>query len=746
MNRSKLANNDRFISTVFELLVLLLSTTGFSPIQATISPNSESIITPNDLASGDAFGNAIAIDGNTAIIGACTKSTRTGVVYVYIRSGSKWVQQAELTGNDSIIGDSFGFSVALSGDTAVIGASGKATTTGAAYIFTRSGSTWSQQAKLTAPGGVQSDAFGIAVAINGDTVMVGASGRVLNGAVYVFTHTGSTWDLQSQFTSSDIARGDLFGASISINGNSAVIGAWGKNSGAGAAYIFNNNGNSWIQQAKITASDAGGGDYFGYSVGLSGMTAVVGAYGKANSTGAAYTFVASGTSWSQQAKLTAGDALTGAALGKSVTISGDTVAAGAPAKFDSPGASYIFNRANNNWNQQTKLSASDSSKNDQYGASAALSANVLFVGAIWKNNSAGAVYAYDNVIPPSVTTSPATAVSSNGAVLNGNLASLGSSTSISVSFEYGITTAYGSTSSTQVKTATESYGVNVTDLLAGTTYHFSAKADGGTSGIALGQDASFTTLVPPTTSSPVSTTLPSTTTTVPPASTSTVLTTSAPVSSTPPPSTTPKPTTTPPATTSLPILSPPAVSTSGATAVGAVSATLDGTLDSLGSGPSVSVYFEYGTSAQYGLKSPAQTLNAKSPFSAEITGLSQDKTYHFRFVGESPTGGTSYGSDVTFNTGKSGASFPIWIILVFVILAVVVIGIFVLSKKAGRAGNTQNPMATSDMGNPPMSAGVTGSPNLNKDLQDLEALRTQGAISDKQYNAVKKKLMKNMSN
>jgi hypothetical protein len=210
---------------------------------------------------------------------------------VFTGSGSTWTQRAKLTAANAAANDLFGLSAAISGSTAVLGAPGKNSLTGAAYVYTGSGGSWTQQAKLTAADGFTGDYFGGSVALSGSTTVVGAPLKGTNdGAAYVFTASGSTWTQQAELTAADAAAGDEFGISAAISGSTAMIGANGKNTGTGAAYVFTGSGATWPQQAELTAADAATGDEFGVSVAISGSTAVVGANGKNTGTGAAYVF------------------------------------------------------------------------------------------------------------------------------------------------------------------------------------------------------------------------------------------------------------------------------------------------------------------------------------------------------------------------------------------------------------------------------------------------------------------------
>jgi hypothetical protein len=233
--------------------------------------------------------------------------------------------------------------VAISASTLVVGARAKGSYTGAAYVFVRSGTVWSQQAELTAPDGGPNTAFGVSVAISGSTAVVGAYGlNSYKGAAYVFVRAVTTWSQQAELTAADGVGGDEFGWSVAFSGSTALVGAHGKNGFNGAAYVFVRSGTSWShKQTEFTPNDSVGVDDFGDSVAISGSTVVVGAtYNK--DAGAAYVFVHSRTAWSLEAKLTATDGVASDAFGKSVALSGTTLVAGAPHKNSTTGAAYVF--------------------------------------------------------------------------------------------------------------------------------------------------------------------------------------------------------------------------------------------------------------------------------------------------------------------------------------------------------------------------------------------------------------------
>ena len=245
-------------------------------------------------AANDWFGTSVALDGDNALVGAAGRTVGgqyyAGAALVFTRAGGGWSQQAELTAGDGAAGDELGHAVALSGDTALVGAENKnvagAAGAGAAYVFTRSGGTWSPQAELTAPDAASRAGFGSALAVSGDTALVGAGGapsggRLAAGSAYVYARSGATWSWQAQLTDPDGAAGDWFGSALVLSGDRALIGAWGATvagkSEAGAAYVFGRGAAGWAQLAKVTAPDASYGDNFGTSLGLSGDTALLGA-------------------------------------------------------------------------------------------------------------------------------------------------------------------------------------------------------------------------------------------------------------------------------------------------------------------------------------------------------------------------------------------------------------------------------------------------------------------------------------
>ena len=386
-----------YVLVVLSLLMLMVSCA--SPVD----PDQErslmemAKLLPNDGSATNNFGFSVAIDGNTAIVGAYldfggeNKSNIGGSAYIFIRSGGTWIQEAKLKANDFDPGDQFGFSVAINGDTAIVGANADGSDqSGAAYIFTRRGTAWNQEAKINAGGGFAF--FGYSVAIANDTIIVGTKNT---DKAYVFTRNGNNWTRQATLTDS-IIYDQGFGNSVAINGDTAIVGTPNEVDpatriyGRGAVYVFTRNGTNWTEQAKLIASDAAAEELFGYSVAIDGNTLIVGAAQESESqfvlrySGAAYIFTRDGTNWIQQAKLKANDAASGDVFGWSVAINGDSVLVGV-ARDDNggsdSGSAYLFTRSGTTWSEQRKLLASDSARLDYFGSSVAISSDYAIVGA-----------------------------------------------------------------------------------------------------------------------------------------------------------------------------------------------------------------------------------------------------------------------------------------------------------------------------------------------------------------------------
>jgi hypothetical protein len=206
-----------------------------------------------------------------------------------VRSGAIWTQQAKLTASDASEAGFFGFPVCLNGDTIAVGSPGKNSYTGAVYVFTLSGATWTQQAEINASDAAPDDSFGSSISVSGDTMLVGSlQSNSYTGVVYVFTRSGADWTQQTEFDASDSVAGDEFGCAVGTNGDMAVVGACNKNSAQGAVYVFWDSAGKWILQTEFTTSDAAAGDGFGISVCVSGSAVAIGEQSKG--AGGAYVY------------------------------------------------------------------------------------------------------------------------------------------------------------------------------------------------------------------------------------------------------------------------------------------------------------------------------------------------------------------------------------------------------------------------------------------------------------------------
>jgi hypothetical protein len=377
---------------------------GVYPIVGNPLWTEQPLTTTTILKKSDRFGHSVAVSRGTAIVGAHGTASYQGAAYVFVRSGSSWTEQQKLAGSVSPQSFNFGFSVALSGNTAVVGAHGTNKNQGEAHVFVLSGSSWIEQRTLTASDAQIGDEFGVSVALSGSTAIVGArnkaSGQALGqGAAYVFVRSGSSWDEQ-KLPASDGVADDKFGSSVALDGDTAIVGAAGKASGQGAAYVFVRSGSSFAYQQTLTAMGGAPSDQFGFSVALSGDTAIVGAPANTSSPGAAYVFVREGTSWNQKQPLTASDGVANDQFGTSVALSGSTAVVGAPVSVNRQGAAYVFVREGTSWNQKQKLTASNAKNNDDFGVSVAVSGDTAVVGAQGRTSFTGTAIVFVNPANP----------------------------------------------------------------------------------------------------------------------------------------------------------------------------------------------------------------------------------------------------------------------------------------------------------------------------------------------------------
>ena len=377
-------------------------------------------LTAFDGAENDYFAYSVAVDGETAVVGAYGPDSSKGAAYVLVRQSGAWSQVAKLTALDGQDNDQFGRSVAVDGDTVVVGAAlgeGGVDNAGAAYVFTKPGTGWAdatETAKLTASDGADTDLFGFSLAMDGDTVVVGAYWDDDNGddsgSVYVFTKaTDSEWADATEtvkLTASDGAAGDSFGISMALDGDTMAAGA-PEDDDSGSAYVFTRQAGAWSEVARLTAYGGAAEDNFGFSVAVDGDTVVVGATqddDKGSNSGSAYVFTepASGV-WddaTETAKLTASDGAADDEFGVSVAVDGDKVVVGAhvgDGNVQDSGAAYLFTKPAAGWataTETTKLTASDGAADDGFGISVAVDGDTVVAGA-HQNDGSGSAYVFD---------------------------------------------------------------------------------------------------------------------------------------------------------------------------------------------------------------------------------------------------------------------------------------------------------------------------------------------------------------
>jgi len=369
----------------------------------------------------DVVGWSVDIDGDTLVLGAFRDDdigADAGSVHVWRRTGVSFTHEAELTASDGAPLDGFGQAVALDGDTLLVGAykhDAAGNNAGAAYVFTRSGTAWSEVAKLLPPAGSDGAWFGFSVALADDTALVGApfEPTLGSGAAFLFERSGAAWNPNGQLAPASEAPGDAIGWSVALAGNRAAVGAlWDDDAGtdAGSVVPFTRSGVTWSEEPLLLAATAEAGDQFGFAVALSGDRLAVGArYGgpAGSDAGGVHVFERAGGPWQEVAALAAFDGAADDAFGWTVTIDGDVLVAGAP--FDAEagvdtGAAYVFARTGA-WSFVEKLLASDLAAGNSFGFRAALGGSTLAIGApSWKPHSpdAGSAYLVELLETPSV--------------------------------------------------------------------------------------------------------------------------------------------------------------------------------------------------------------------------------------------------------------------------------------------------------------------------------------------------------
>ena len=303
----------------------------------------------SDGADGDHFGYSVSVSGDTVIVGAYgndDSGTNRGSAYIFVRNAGSWTEQKKLLNSNGQVNDWFGLSVSISGDTVVVSAEGEddgGSQAGAAFVYVRNGTTWTEQQKLLPSDKKTNTYFGHSVAISGDTVVIGkyldSAIAYQAGSAYVFVRNPITgvWTEQQKLEASDAltSNSGQFGSSVAISNDTVIIGAPfdypDLDAVVGSAYVYLRSGILWAEQQKLRASDLILGEVFGISVSVSNDTAVVGATGYTSSNnynGASHIFTRSGVTWSEQ-HITASDGAINDQYGYSVSVSGDNIIVGA---------------------------------------------------------------------------------------------------------------------------------------------------------------------------------------------------------------------------------------------------------------------------------------------------------------------------------------------------------------------------------------------------------------------------------
>ncbi|MBM9577663.1 putative Ig domain-containing protein [Leptospira sp. 201903070] len=510
---------------------------------------------PNPDIGDTSGGFDLDLSGDTLVVGMCGEDgAQTGIVsspfagltsvadddsasaagaaYVFRRTGTTWILEAYLKAPNTEANDQYGCSVAVSGDTIVVGAraedGGNSTivhspfagltpagdddsliSAGAAYVYRRTGSTWALEAYLKAPNADPGDQFGVSVSISGDRIAVGAvqergglgvitqapapgfTGATDNdsaptsGAVYIFERTGTTWAWDAYLKAPNVETGDLFGVKIQVRGDTLLVGASNEDSGntaiqnspgpsltpagdddslsgSGAVYVFRKTGPNWAFESYLKAPNADNSDQFGVSLDLSedGSVAVIGAYNEdsaqttisnslgpnlttlgdddsATSSGAVYVFRRNGNIWAFEAYLKSPNIEASDNFGRSVSISGDTILVGAtgedsfqtgvlhsPATLPGPGvdddsvsnsgAAYVFRKTSSGWTFQSYLKAPNAESSDAFGMLVCIDGDLMAVAAQNDDDGLGLILNKSNGPPPTPATDD-DSVSNSGA-------------------------------------------------------------------------------------------------------------------------------------------------------------------------------------------------------------------------------------------------------------------------------------------------------------------------------------------
>lgn len=430
----------------------------FSFIVACQSYAAQHKLLPNDGKAEEHFGYSVAVDGTTALVGAFKADTQTiedaGAAYVYSLGPTGWQQQAKLIAHPAFAHDTLGGNVALKHNMALLGVRNrddKGEDAGAVVAFEHKANAWSQTQILTAIDAKPSDAFGQSIALTDRFLVIGAphsdAPNKDSGSAYVFQRTQNTWRFHTKLTAKDGAEGDLFGISVAIDGDTILVGADlndEKAEKAGAVYAYAFDGKQWHHEAKLMADDGAHTDIFGVRVALFGNTALISARrddieGVGKDAGSAYIFERTVTTekgrigettatkkevekktkegvrktetekeewkataqWTQTQKLTAPDGNADDRFARGVALNENTAIISAmhhDAKGENAGALYVFKKQHKQWHFSSKITAQDGLPQDRFGWNVALSNQTAIIAAPHRDdngNASGAVYMLD---------------------------------------------------------------------------------------------------------------------------------------------------------------------------------------------------------------------------------------------------------------------------------------------------------------------------------------------------------------
>ena len=360
-------------------------------------------------SSNNQFGWSVDIDGAAAIVGAVYGGVvvpDAGAAYVFTRRSGSWSQQARLEANDGVLGARFGESVAIEGNLAAVGA-GAAGTPGAVYLFQRAGTHWGQIQKLEpSPPGMIDGALGDSLALDGDRMAAGAprdstAGPSGAGAVYVYHRTGSAWTEEAKLHASSPGPARHLGRAVVLEGDTLAAGAPFASGTGGTVHVFDRNGTQWTETQVLQAPAGAPGDNFGEAISLSGDTLAVGAYWTDATyvdQGLVHVYVRSAGTWSLQQTIAASDPVAGDRFGFSVALDRDLLLVGAPEEeYAAPhiGRAYLFHREAGTWREVTSFRSSEAQDRDAFGWSAVLRGPTALIGAPVTPPGPGSVVGYD---------------------------------------------------------------------------------------------------------------------------------------------------------------------------------------------------------------------------------------------------------------------------------------------------------------------------------------------------------------